>query len=793
MKTIGWIIVILILSLGSSFLHAQEYSQIDSIRKAILQKEKTAPNSEALADLYLEIAKLQFYHDTALGVHYTQKALSIYEHKGVLVKQADACSILSKFYTLDSLYDIAVSYLLRTYKVFVELKDENAKAYTLSDIGNVFYAKRQYDIAMTYYERCKVIFSRTKDDFGLAVAYNNLALCQTELGHDKEAIRLFQLGLELRKKLNQPFLVVHSLNFIGSIYLKLQKITEAKQTFELAMDYYTKISQPTPEQAQQKLIVYRNLAECAHLEKDQSKAIAYLNTIFREANAPDDATLKSESYALLGTIYTEQNQPETALKAFLNSMQLAEKAKSHLQQWNALTMIIHTLQKMQRYDQTSQYWEIQLKLHDKIVKLMDRDDATRLYAAIETFNEERKTELLQRQKRMIFTGAGAAIVFLIIIVLLIYRQSRMNKQSSQQLENLSNSTFDGIFIHDDGIIVYVNEQMTRMTGYPLKELIGKSVLSLLQSDDLEASQEQLNQIVHKGKNHHHEIQIINKAGLTIETELFSQQFKYKGKLMHIAALRDISDRKRFIEVLVQSQNQLQELILTKDKLFSIIAHDLKNPFNAITGFSDLLIRDADSLSKAELREYAGYINEASQSAHDLLTNLLSWSRQQTGRLQYKPAFVALKSVSDRVMQLLMHQAVAKNIRLVDEVSPEFEVFADPEMLETILRNLISNAIKYTHEHGSVTLSAVLNSTGCGIRVTDTGIGMTDDTIGKLFKFDQMQSLPGTQNEGGTGLGLVLCEELVRKHNSTLKVISTIGEGTTFSFDLPVQQEITQSN
>jgi signal transduction histidine kinase len=253
----------------------------------------------------------------------------------------------------------------------------------------------------------------------------------------------------------------------------------------------------------------------------------------------------------------------------------------------------------------------------------------------------------------------------------------------------------------------------------------------------------------------------------------------------IEALRE---KKRLEEQIREQNEQLQQLIREKDKIFSIIGHDLKSPFNAIVGFSQLLTMQVQENDLDGILEYAEQIQLASDRAINLLVNLLDWARSQTGQMSYNPERIDLISLLSEVVQLLTPSAEQKNILIVTQIPDTLPALVDKAMISTVIRNLVSNAIKFTSSGGIITLKAISGVNEVTVSVTDTGVGIPPEVTCKLFGFEGSRSTPGTNNEQGTGLGLILCREFVEKHNGTIRVDSVPNQGSTFSFTLPVIYE-----
>ena len=231
--------------------------------------------------------------------------------------------------------------------------------------------------------------------------------------------------------------------------------------------------------------------------------------------------------------------------------------------------------------------------------------------------------------------------------------------------------------------------------------------------------------------------------------------------------------------------ELNKLNSTKDKFFSIIAHDLKNPFQAIIGLSDLLIENHKEIEKDKISEYAGYIRNSSRMAYSLLENLLEWARTQTGRITFEPRIITLHSVASETIELLSVNAKNKNLTIVNSVPQNLFAFADKNMVTTIFRNLLNNAIKFTPLGGKIAFIGKAGHQFSEVTIEDNGVGMEESIRSKLFRIDQHITSSGTSGESGTGLGLIITKEFLDKNSGTILVESEPGKGSRFIIHLPV--------
>ena len=270
------------------------------------------------------------------------------------------------------------------------------------------------------------------------------------------------------------------------------------------------------------------------------------------------------------------------------------------------------------------------------------------------------------------------------------------------------------------------------------------------------------------------------TALLLLSLIFFGWMKYLDK---IKSNRLLEEKNQVIE---QSEQELRLLNASKNKFFSIIAHDLKNPLHTILGYSFLLNKDYDRFTEDERRKFALQIHQSTNNIFRLLQNLLEWSKAQTGRLNYSPAVVNYQRVLDNSLNVLRALADQKNISIKAENDPELKIFADPLMIETVLRNLINNAIKFTPEGGKIEVSAKQENGQLLVSVSDTGIGISEEETENLFKIDSKVKRKGTNNEDGSGLGLILCKEFVNKHNGEIWVESAPNKGSSFRFTIPTK-------
>jgi PAS domain S-box-containing protein len=257
-------------------------------------------------------------------------------------------------------------------------------------------------------------------------------------------------------------------------------------------------------------------------------------------------------------------------------------------------------------------------------------------------------------------------------------------------------------------------------------------------------------------------------------------------LFHEGLCREITSRKQ-AEAEINSKNlELVKINAEKDKFFSIIAHDLRSPFNAFLGFTRLMAENLNELSLDDIKKIAVVMSNSATNLYNLLENLLEWSQLQRGLIKFKPvSFLLLPRVSECILSII-EPADKKGLEISYDIAENISVFADANMFASIIRNLVSNSVKFTPKSGKIMIRAkISNNNSVEISISDTGIGMKKELIRGLFHLDEKTNRKGTEGEPSTGLGLIICKDFIEKHGGTIWVESEEGKGSNFHFILPL--------
>lgn len=342
----------------------------------------------------------------------------------------------------------------------------------------------------------------------------------------------------------------------------------------------------------------------------------------------------------------------------------------------------------------------------------------------------------------------------------------------------------GIFAcRADGPCVIANEAVARISGSTVENMLKLNYYNL-ETWKLNGLYEKVKLCLEMDCEQRLEINLTTSFGKEACLNFIITPFKSKGISHFLMLIDDITARRKSDEEIKYKNEQLLKLNSEKDKFFSIIAHDLKSPFQGLIGYSQILSEEFETLTEEEKKDSIKSIFDLSKNTFDLLDNLLVWSRIQTGKMIYDPdRFNIFKELLPTI-ELLIHVAKKKDINIDFIIDKRIIVLADKNMLSTVVRNLISNAIKFTNPGGRIIVSAERVNKYLEISISDNGVGIQERVIDNLFKIDQNVSTNGTAQEEGTGLGLILCKEMIQMHGGKIWVESKVGKGSKFTFSIP---------
>jgi len=579
------------------------------------------------------------------------------------------------------------------------------------------------DTALQLCLKSKAIEEDIGNKRGLIHTYMVMATIYDDIGNHYKSIDYLSQAELLARETQDNVLLISVLNRKGTAYTSIDHHAEAVDVFKQAL----KIAKFNDYQL--------SLVQCHRAIGDyyqQLGNMALTRYHLHKAVSLSRKTGHSEEHAealfQLGNYHIRQQQPDSALVYFDQSLTIRKKA-------NDITGIADCLQQAgHSYMMMQDYSEALVKLN-KSVELASRLNNKRQLRNSYDYLYHVHTSLGQLDRAMEYRDKYAAI----------------------------------------SELIYTEENERKMTEIVTKMELDKKEQELAYERKLlENKASQLSK-VRKLNITLIIISIMLLAGLGYIIYLF------RSKQLINRALRDANQNT------TKQNNRLKELNATKDKLFSIIGHDLKSPLNSLTSFTQLLMQHSGRLSEEEIKKVARDLDKSVRNLLGVLENLLAWGRSQSGKMNYNPEKMDLTSIVYENFELLQQSAEAKHISLTYKGPGQVWVYADSNMINTVMRNLINNAIKFTNDHGMVKVIVDEWKDAVEIAVKDNGVGMSEEVMKNVFQTTSNHSTHGTSNEKGTGLGLILCKEFVEKNDGRLMVNSKIGEGSRFTFTLPSVQ------
>ncbi len=368
------------------------------------------------------------------------------------------------------------------------------------------------------------------------------------------------------------------------------------------------------------------------------------------------------------------------------------------------------------------------------------------------------------------------------------------KLAENEIRKLSKVFLDGTnpsFIEDlNGNILEVNDEAVNVYGFSREELVDKSIMLLVPDGDHEKMDELIKLCIEgklvrdveclRKKKDGNEIPVLMTLSLLTDEE---------NKPFGIASIAsNLTEQKNIEKELIKSKAAAESANATKDKFLKIISHDLRSPFNSIIGFSNLLNTEYDSFDDLKRKDCIQKMNTSSLYAYNLLENLLTWARTQTDDIRINKEKLNLKKLVATSISTYLLNANSKNISIINNVHPELIISIDENTALTFIRNIVSNAIKFTNKGGHITIDSHANEDSISIHITDTGVGMPPEVIDNLFQIDKDISTEGTNNEKGTGLGLILCKEFIERNGGSIIVKSEVNKGSEFIISLPLESD-----
>ena len=637
---------------------------------------------------------------------------------------------IAKLY-LKSNTDSAFVNLSKALVIAKKAGDQSKIAQTLNSFGHYYEEIVNYKDAIKSYNEAFLIYEKLKDKKRMARTYNYLGINYSELYSEDKAIEYYLKSLNLNKEISNEDGVASNYTNIGNLYYQ-------EENYGLAEKYF-----------RDALLIYEKLKNKYGI---------------------------SSSYTNIANALADNGKVEEGLDYYKKSIAIEEELGDKYGIAINYNNIGDCFINLKQYTEAREYLDKAMKIADSLV---ERDLQSIVLLNISDVENKRK-----RFQNAIY-AARESYAIADLIGNLDYKSENL-LQASIAYEGLGDNVLALKRLKEYTAIKDSLLKMDRVKKIKLFNTLNELEKSQYTITDLSKTSEEAQSNYEKEKKYTH-ILIIAIVIFAFLLILLIQQNASKKKAFNLLEFKNYQVHKMKDEIDGQS-DKLKLLNSTKDKFFSIIAHDLKNPFNSIAGFTDLMIENNEIYDAAKRLKFLKIIKGSTAKVSSLLDNLLIWASSQSGNLKFNPKNINLAQQVTGVVSFLEIQAINKDISILNKVEKNIFVKADHNMLDTILRNLISNAIKFTQPKGEIQIYASLKNDFAEITVKDNGVGMTEAEIAAIFSVNEISSSLGTSNEQGSGLGLILCKDFVESHGGKIWVESVVNEGSEFKFTLPIWKD-----
>jgi len=622
--------------------------------------------------------------------------------------------------------DSAIYYYQKAFNISKKSNDKSVKAKALYNLAFFEMISNSYVNSIKNFEELQLIYTKLNNPEKVAKIYNNIGYCYMELYDENNAFENFIKSLKIYKALNNKNGIALNYDIIGTMFYDQENYKFAQKYYADALAINLKLNDSSDI-----AINYTNLGNAVSDAGDYKQGLVYYQKSTEISKALKDDSGVSTNYNNIADSYKQLEDYNKAKLFLKKSLGLADKLND-----KGLISVIY-LNKAE------------------IEHILNNNKLAIKYAKISNTYADESGNLEYKTNNF--------------------------KTLSNACESLGNIKkayyYNKQYISIKDSINKINQHKTAQLFKTLNELEkSNSKINKLATENEKA----------KLKNEKERkfiyaliiaLFIFAFLAVLINTQYTKKQEAYNLLEYQNFKIYELNDE------IEKQKNYLEKVNNAKDKFFSIIAHDLKNPFNSIKGFTDLLLENGDIYTEEKKKKFLKIIASSTTKASELLNNLLIWANSQSGKIEFNPEKIDLNDQILNVNSFLEAQALSKDIEIKTHLDSNIFVYADKNMINTILRNLISNAIKFTNEKGIIEITSKENKKEVFVEVKDNGVGISEEDLKHLFSLDFKKSTNGTANEQGSGLGLLLCKEFVEKNDGELTVTSELNKGSVFKFTL----------
>ncbi|MCU0438810.1 MAG: tetratricopeptide repeat protein [Raineya sp.] len=758
------------------FSQAQNRKAVDSLMKIY----QTAKHDSTRILTLVEIAFL--YHrnkpDTCIAIskQVIEKSEKIDYQKG----KSRGLNSMAAAYRVKSSYQQALENQFKSLKIAEEINDKQGVSNNFAGLGMIYRLQGNYPLALEYQFKSLKIAEEANRKIEMANGYNNIGNIYNIQGNNDLALEYYKKSLKIREEINDKIGIATSLGSISIIYRNTGKYELALETYQKSLKIFEEL-----KDKQGIAIVLEHLGNIYDKQGNYPLALEYL---FKSLKACEEIGDKEGMTYCLGNIagiYQKTKEYDKSIEYASKGLEIAKEVKA-LPQIKYLSKALYEAYKLKgNFSEALELHELYKKVNDSMFNVDRAKAIANLESKVELEKKQKEIEILNKDRKLQQIDAEKE------------RNARLALQKESEAKELW--------------ALAQKEQDRRKQD---------SLLALAQKASLEASRLKAVEKQLQAESEKKQLEILKEKEARklqsyivylvlvgfISVLIFTyfiyrskqKEKKAKEEVLHkneeismqaeeIRSQRDTLDIQR-TELIEKNQEisitleNLAQVNATKDKLFAIIGHDLRSPINTLLSMINLLKNEY--ISQEEFTKLSGNLKSNVENIHFTLNNLLSWANSQREGLVTNPQSVYIHTLVEENIRFLEEVAKAKDIHLENSMAENVVVWADNEQINLVIRNLMSNALKFTPKHGLVKMQAILQNDFYEIAIEDNGMGMSQEQMNKLFQETTHFSTIGTQGEKGTGIGLLLCKEMIEENNGKISVESQVGKGTIFRVSLP---------
>ena len=686
---------------------------------------------------------LSYYHqsDYQKSLDCFQNCMNTYKTLKNKERIADCLKYIGIIYFKQGNFLLSLEFRQKAIKINEEIGNKQEVAVCLKYIGIIYERLGNHTLSLKYYNKALKINEEINHKQGKANCLHNIGIIYHIQGNYPASLEYYQKALKINEKEGSKQHVLNGLNNIGAIY-------HAQANYPSALTYYQKsiIISKEIDYKEGEARGLNNIGEAYRLQSKYTLALTYYQKSLKIKEEIGDKNGIARTMNNMGTIYYKQAKYPLALEFYQNALKRSKEINNQL-------LVLDS------YANLGSFYLGRLDFKQAL-------DYTQ-----KSFVIARELEHLDQQRR---------------IYLQISEIYTATKDYKEALENY-------ILYKDLNDSIFNEKNIEEITGLEYQYEFEKEKQAIV------SEQQKKDAITEEKLKSQKTLNIAFILGFVLMTSLIIvilRSFFQKRKANNILRKQKLQIEKTNEELTLQKEEiqnvafELEKANKTKDKFFSIIAHDLKSPFNALLGISGILLESHTTIDEEERETLIESIHGSSMKTYRLLENLLTWAQTQTGKIEFKTEIINISVLITETISLLEEPTRNKEIKLLLNAEKDLSITADRNMIDTVIRNLVSNAIKFTAKGGviiikSQTIADENDQRFAEISVKDSGVGIASETQSKLFTITENISTKGTENEIGTGLGLILCKEFIEKHNGDIWVKSELDKGSEFSFRIPI--------